>query len=697
MPRVRRSLIAIVATLAAAVTAAPAGATTRFRPCAAGGDGAVFAASHRVELGPSTSIECARVRVPLDRSGAVPGSVRLRVERVRASGRRRGAVFAFAGGPGQAATPITEGFAEDLAPALRSRDLVVFDQRGTGRSGLLRCRPLERANLLNAGREAARCAERIGPRRALYTTGDSVDDVEAVRKAIGVERIALFGVSYGTKLALGYAARYPSHVERLVLDSVVDVDGPDALYRDSFAAVPRALRSACARRGCRGITPDPAADLARLVARLRGGALRGYVVGPDGRRRPARLGRVSLFTILLAGDFDESLRAGLPGAVRSALRGDLAPVLRLARRGEAVEGEPFPPSLLSTALYAATSCEETAFPWQRTAARAERLRQLREAVAALPATAFAPFDRSTALASDLVRLCAGWPQSPTAPALPAGPVPDVPVLALAGEQDLRTPLEAARKVAARFPRGRLVVVPGVGHNVLGGDVSSCTERALRAFFKDRPLRRRCRRAPILFPPEPVAPRSLGQVRPARGASGRRGRTVSAALLTFKDLLGQSLVGAESEGGSVRGGGLRRGRFQLRVRGLDRLEAIDVDDQRAFERALERLSIELRLDRVVYVPGVRVSGAVRIAAPAKLSGRLRISGGPAAAGVLALHGRGERIRLSGRLDGRRVTATDSLGRVTATAAAARDPLRGQLLRAGPLAARRSAPAPPAARR
>ena len=62
-----------------------------------------------------------------------------------------------------------------------------------------------------------------------------------MRQAIGVERIALFGVSYGTKVALAYAARYPQHVERLVLDSVVELDGPEPVLAGELAAVPRVL------------------------------------------------------------------------------------------------------------------------------------------------------------------------------------------------------------------------------------------------------------------------------------------------------------------------------------------------------------------------------------------------------------------------------------------------------------------------
>src|SRR5919198_470507 len=98
---------------------------------------------------------CARLSVPLDRTGQVPGRVSLLVERMRAERRpARGATFVLAGGPGQSATDSFTGDAlGELFPAVRTRDLIVFDQRGTGRSGLLRCRRLEHANLLNAGRQ----------------------------------------------------------------------------------------------------------------------------------------------------------------------------------------------------------------------------------------------------------------------------------------------------------------------------------------------------------------------------------------------------------------------------------------------------------------------------------------------------------------------------------------------------------------
>ena len=141
---------------------------------------------------------------------------------------------------------------------------------------MLRCPqlrvPVTRTPVGQAERAAA-CAQTLGPQRAFYTTRDSVEDIEAVRQAIGVEKIALFGVSYGTKVALAYAARYPQRIERLVLDSVVEPTGPGAFSQESIAAIPRVLRTLCAK-DCTDITPDPVADVAALVQRMRTRGLR---------------------------------------------------------------------------------------------------------------------------------------------------------------------------------------------------------------------------------------------------------------------------------------------------------------------------------------------------------------------------------------------------------------------------------------
>src|SRR3954451_18742424 len=144
--------------------------------------------------GPTTGYECASLGVPLDRGGAVGGTVSLGLSRVAAaSNPTRTAVVPLAGGPGQAALPLAQDFAAFLAPALASRDLLVFDQRGTGSSGALSCSSLStRATVVTA---AAGCAGELGAARAFYRTADSVADIEALRVAGGYDKLVLFGVS----------------------------------------------------------------------------------------------------------------------------------------------------------------------------------------------------------------------------------------------------------------------------------------------------------------------------------------------------------------------------------------------------------------------------------------------------------------------------------------------------------------------
>jgi pimeloyl-ACP methyl ester carboxylesterase len=612
-----RRAAAVLLLLATSLALAPsAEAALRFKRCGAYG------------------FTCARLSVPLDRSGAVPGRVSLFVKRVRA--RRRGGatrppLFLLAGGPGQSAT---DAFGPDalgvLFPAYRNRDLVIFDQRGSGRSGLLRCRRLERANLLRAGVAAGACARAIGPRRALYTSRDSDDDIDAIREQLGAEQIALYGTSYGTKVALGYALRYPARVERLVLDSTVEADGPDPFYLDTMDAVPRALRSLCRRR-CPW-TSDPAADLAALVDRLARGPLHGRVVDRRGRTRLRRLTRVDVFSTLLGGDFDPALRAAFPGAVRAALSADATPLLRLGRRAFEVDAEPPPPRLLSTGLYAATTCEEAPLPWLRTTPPdpGERRRQARVLAAAIPDPEFEPFDRATSLASDTINLCERWPQAPVAPEFGPGPLPDVPVLLLEGEDDLRTPVENARRVAAQFPRSSLVVAPATGHSALGSDFSGCTDRAFARFFQERSVPARCPRIRRPFLPSPPPPRRLGSVQPLAGTSGLRGRTLAALKLTLRDVAEDSiteLIFDPEDSDLARGGGLRAGHYR-----------IDGDNT-------------LELDGVAFVPGVTLTGRLEHFGERRERGRLRVGGRAAPHGLLRIEG----FAVRGRLGGRRVRA------------------------------------------
>jgi pimeloyl-ACP methyl ester carboxylesterase len=634
---------------------------------------------------------CATLSVPLDRSGAVPGAVTLAVQRLQAgSTPSESAVVALAGGPGQAATPVAGELAGAISPALAGRDLIVFDQRGTGSSEPLACAALEgERGIATIGRAFERCALQIGPRRGSYTTSESVADVESLRQALGYRKLVLFGVSYGTKVALRYAEAHPQNVEALVLDSVVPPERDDPFGLETFKAIRPALAELCSARACAGITGDPLGDLARLSARLRRHALSGYVYDGAGHRHRSTMSGVALLNLLAAGDLNPALRALLPASVVSALRDDPAPLLRLdllsqglvpnlpggptradiaaggpARAGVASGGVALArfsarlghggdarraDSLLAAAaggvdeaLFVDTTCEEAAFPWSRGAAPSMRVAEALAALHALPASAFFPFSASVEWADSVLPGCAHWPNVASPPP-PIAPLPDVPALILSGAQDLRTPTGGAEAVAARIPDSQLLVVPFTGHSVLGSDFSGCAQAAVRAFFSTAaagaPVQA-CHAGADPFAPTPITPTSMTRVKPVAGVPGRAGSTLTVVLDTIVDLerqvVGATLQAEQQLPSGSSFGGLRGGYARIS-------------------------SSSLRLHRFSFVPGVQLTASFPIAKGRLRTTSVRVEGRLAAHGSVrigqpivtgALGGRSFRVNLAKvRLAGR----------------------------------------------
>src|SRR6185503_729900 len=291
---------------------------------------AVTPAAHAIDFAPCTetgheAFECATLAVPVDRSGTIPGTIALSIERPPTTDPSRPVLIALAGGPGQSATAFVSAFASVLAAALDRYQLVVFDQRGTGRSDALDC-PALRATYSDDTIMA--CGVGLGAAARFHTTADSVLDLDDVRAALGVDRIAITGVSYGTHVALEYARTFPDHTAALVLDSTVPSSNVSAFVVESFAAIPRVLRDLC-HQGCAGITNDPLGDTTALVQSLER-PLEGIVIDAEGHAQPRAIDELGIFGILVAGDLLPVLHARYPGAVVAAERGDATPLLRLA-------------------------------------------------------------------------------------------------------------------------------------------------------------------------------------------------------------------------------------------------------------------------------------------------------------------------------------------------------------------------------
>ena len=192
-------------------------------------------------------------------------------------------------------------------------------------------------------------------------------------------------------------------------------------------------------------------------------------------------------------------------------------------------------------------------------------------------------------------------------------------------------------MAARFPQGRLLVVPGVGHSVLGADLTSCSANAVKTWLAGGIPPTRCNRVPPLIAPIPAFPRSVAALQPT-GAPGLRGRTIAAVARTVREASatwGLAVTGFDAAPRVLAGpfGG-----------------TIRISGGAAFS-----------LSHYSAVPGLDVTGSLDLDRP--LNGSLfplRFAGSVKVAGAKAAHGtlRLTRSRLAGRLAGRAVSGPAS---------------------------------------
>ncbi len=419
-------------------------------PAAAGAAGPRL---RQCDLGLPRPFRCGHVTAPIRRADPALGTtkvafaLRTRADRGRPS---LGTIVAIDGGPGYASTdaPFARSLVAVLAPLLRRHDLVLFDERGTGRSDVVDCAPLQ-SGLTQEAIAVGECANQLGPRFAGYTTAEAAHDLEAVRQALGLGRVFLYGDSYGTLFGQAYAVRYPGSLRGLVLDSAYP--GDDPYYRTLLPAGRNGLRVACRKApACGG---DPVERLARVVHRFHAA----------GRSTDDLLG-----FLLQAGTLAPRSYLSLDEADRRFLAGEPRRLRKLIAPGPPGHGEL---SEFSYGLEIAVTCNDYPLLWDPYAGIEERIRQLSAAVTRLPRDYFAPFGRREYLLSPAAHLtnCLTWPAPPPGglePPVPAGwrAPATFPTLILAGQVDDVTSVAEARQVQRRFPRSRLYVVPDRGHS-----------------------------------------------------------------------------------------------------------------------------------------------------------------------------------------------------------------------------------------
>lgn len=578
-------------------------------------------------------LQCATLDVPFDRADPSVGNIALSVQRVPASAPRVGVLVLLAGGPGQPALPAFEGFLAPLAhdPALRGYELVAFDQRGTGQSGRLLCPGGEDA-LRGLTSYFGACGAALGATRGFYTSQESVEDLNAVREALGGTPLSLFAVSYGTRVAGMYVREHPQGVARMVLDSAVPTTGPEPLGLARLRALRRVLdEGVCGAGACRSFSSNLYADLTRLVTVLHRHPLRTHIYNDHGRLRPASVTELGVLRLLYGIDLSPGTRELAPAAIVAAAHGDVAPLAQLTHSlqaegpgsgssalpgagmfsddgalGEGSLAAEAPPSASenSDVLFAATACVEDQLPWSPDSASSGRASTLRDWLASLPAGATAPFAPATALTNSDLPLCLDWPATPAAPPSPTG-VSATPTLILSGNQDLRTPYEQALTIATTYSDATLLRVPDTGHSTVTTDPTGCAQRAMIAFLTSGHAPASC---PASKEPQALAlpPASLEKIQPLPSHSRLVGRVAAAAAITLEELWGQ-LELSFGGGGGMQGGFWRLSGTKLTAHDLVDVRGVAIDGSASLRSGVAHFTVHGRLTGTLTQRHLTVTG------------------------------------------------------------------------------------------
>ncbi|WP_413759361.1 alpha/beta hydrolase [Streptomyces sp. MMBL 11-3] len=487
------------ALLLTAVAAAPAGGAppglaerhgTAVAAARAAADGIRFGTCSEDQDGPGT-LQCGTVTVPLDYAHPDGKRIELTVSRVKATGKdggrpvpRQGSLVFNPGGPGASGMyfPLI-GMVPEWKRIAAAYDLIGYAPRGVGRSAPLSCQDpktlhrgpapapahpsqsYKKERIARAKAYARGCVERSGRTIRHFSSLNNARDLDVLRAALGERRLTFMGASYGTYFGALYAELFPSHVRRMVLDSVVNPDPAKVWYRnnlDQSAAFERRwadFRAWTARHDAvygLGRTPEEVRRSyerakARLAAEPAGG-----VVGP------AQLQGAFLDT----GYYDDywPQRAA---ALSAYLKGDPKPLVRQAgpHPDAAQEQEN------GKAVYTAVECNDAPWPrdwhtWDRDHTRQARV---------------APFETWSNAWTNLP--CAYWPLPRRRP-LDVRTVPGElpPTLLLAAERDAATPYAGALEMHRRLAGSALVTERGAGTHGVGGGPNACVNAHLDAYL-----------------------------------------------------------------------------------------------------------------------------------------------------------------------------------------------------------------------
>jgi len=373
----------------------------------------------------------------------------------------------LAGGPGQAAAQMASLVQPMFRKIQRTRDIVLVDQRGTGKSNPLNCRgggdSLRDLTEPDAAAldDLRACLARLPGDPRFYTTDIAMDDLDDVRAWLGYDRVNLYGGSYGTRAALVYVRRHGAHVRSIVLDGVAPMDMRLPMYaaRDAQRALDKLYEDCLRDDACRGAYPQLPERTRALFARLDARPARVKVAHPrTGVAEEIGITSKLVASIVFKALYSPLTASILPSLIERAEHDDFQGLLALAFAGESST------DTMSLGMQLSVLCSE------------DSPRYVQEDITRESAgTLF-----GTRLLTGQVAACRFWPKGRVDDAYYAPVMSPLPALVLSGELDPVTPPTWGLEVVTHLPNGRHVVMPGTGHGVAA---TACGNRLVTEFIE----------------------------------------------------------------------------------------------------------------------------------------------------------------------------------------------------------------------
>jgi pimeloyl-ACP methyl ester carboxylesterase len=408
-------------------------------------------------------------------------------------------VFLIQGGPGGSSVDMAKQIHMAFSDVRKNRDLVFVDQRGTGKSNPLKCKKppedftqwKEQQQREWMDTEMQRCADEFRSVAAFYTTDYALQDLDDVRQALGYGAINLWGGSYGSRVVMQYAKKFPQHLRSMVLDGLapVEISLPDYFARDAMQSLSKINDNCVQDTHCVSLYGNLLEKINIILARLKSADAEGkapsiqYRDPQHNQQKTSVLSAKEFSALIFSALYSRDLSALLPQIINDAEKGNYQALISL----NVLSNRSFGKMDLSDAMRYSVICNE-----DRLIATGNQPQK------------FLEFN----MAEDVNKVCAIWPKS-NVPAEYFQPLKtDIPTLLLSGEFDPVTPVFWAEQVNQNLTNSLSLLAPG-GHHVIS--MEGCVPQLIAQLYERasvRDLKTDCVQAILPLPMDMGANREI---------------------------------------------------------------------------------------------------------------------------------------------------------------------------------------------